>query len=492
MPRALTLDHLYDFQTLDMNHAAQPKSPWPTFALVAVGVFMATLDSSIVNVSLPAIAQYFGVPLGAAVEWVVIAYLVCVAALLLTLGRLSDAVGRKRIWMAGLAVFTLGSMLCGAAPSLPVLIAARALQGIGGAGIMAISPAMLTAAFPPEQRGRAIGLNAVTVALGITTGPTLGGIITEHSSWRYIFYLNVPIGVLGLVATARLLAPQPRKAVQFDPLGALYLGVALSSFTAFVSMGSERGWGSAPVLALGAIAAVSGSLFALHERRHPNPVVDFALFRDRTFGFASLSLLLSFGASFAVAMLLPFYFEQLRGFHADKTGALLTPFPLTIAVIAPISGAWADRIGSRGLAITGMLMLASGLFLLSRIGADNTELDIILRLLLAGAGQALFQSPNNSALLGAAPRDRQGLASGILASGRVLGQSLSIAFAGTVFAALGGARAGRALMGGNAPPEGVGALQATFLSSLHAAFLVLVSLALCAAASAFAGGRRAR
>lgn len=475
-----------------MDQTAQPKSPWPTFALVAVGVFMATLDSSIVNVSLPAIAHYFGVPLGAAVEWVVIAYLVCVAALLLTLGRLSDAVGRKRIWMAGLAIFTLGSMLCGAAPSLPVLIGARALQGIGGAGIMAISPAMLTAAFPPQQRGRAIGLNAVTVALGITTGPTLGGIITEHSSWRYIFYLNVPIGVLGLVATARVLASQPRTRVRFDPLGALYLGIALASLTAFVSLSSEQGWSSPLVLGLGAAAAISGITFALHERKHPYPVVDFSLFRDRTFGFASLSLLLSFGASFAVSMLLPFYFEQLRGFHADKTGALLTPFPLTIAVIAPISGAWADRIGSRGLAVVGMSMLACGLFSLSLIGANNSELDIILRLLLAGAGQAMFQSPNNSALLGAAPRDRQGLASGILASGRVLGQSMSVALAGTVFAAMGGARAGRALASGNAGAEQVDALQATFLSSLHATFLMLSVIALCAATSAFVGGGRRR
>src|SRR6266699_1187894 len=174
---------------------------WAVLAILAIGVFMATLDTSIVNISLPTIARYFGVPLNGAVEWVIIAYLVVIAGVLLTTGRVADMIGHKPIWTAGLAIFTIGSAFCGFAPSLLLLITARAIQGLGGAFIMAISPAMLTSAFPATERGKALGLNAVVVALGVSTGPTLGGIITAHLSWRWIFFVNVPIGIIGFIAT---------------------------------------------------------------------------------------------------------------------------------------------------------------------------------------------------------------------------------------------------------------------------------------------------
>jgi EmrB/QacA subfamily drug resistance transporter len=464
---------------------------WLVFGVVGVGVFMATLDSSIVNVSLPTIARYFGAPLGAAVEWVVIAYLVTVAALLLSIGRLADLVGKKPIWMTGLAIFTLGSMLCGAAPSLPLLIGARVLQGIGGASLMAISPAMLTSAFPPEQRGRAIGLNAVTVAVGVSTGPTLGGLIVEHVSWRYIFYLNVPIGVLGLIATFHLLPADTRRvSSRFDPIGAGLLALALASLTAGISLGQEFGWTETLPLSLDAMCVLGGLLFALHERKHPSPVVDFSLFRNRRFASASASLTLSFLASFGISLLMPFYFEQLRGFGTQQTGLLLTPFPVTIAMVAPISGALADRIGTRWLAATGMTLLCFGLFALSGLGADNSKLDIVLRLMLAGTGQALFQSPNNSALLGSAPSNRQGLASGLLATGRVIGQSLSVALAGAVFGALGGARAGQVLTA-QVHVAGTDAVAArgVFLHAFSGTLHVLAAVAAFAALTSLVRGR---
>jgi MFS family permease len=208
-------------------------------ALVAVGTFMTTLDSSIVNISLPAIARAFGTPLSGAIEWVVIVYLVVIAALLLTFGRLSDVVGRKPIWIAGLVLFTSGSALCGLSPGLPALIAARAGQGIGGALIFAPSVALLTDAFPSHERGRAIGLNAVAVAIGVSAGPALGGIITEHLSWRWIFFLNLPIGVLATLASLRWLARGKRKPERFDPLGALMLAIGLGGLTLSLSFGQE-------------------------------------------------------------------------------------------------------------------------------------------------------------------------------------------------------------------------------------------------------------
>src|SRR5437868_1585358 len=218
---------------------------WAVMAIVAIGVFMATLDSSIVNISLPAIASSFGVPLSAEIEWVIIAYLVVTAGVLLTAGRISDMIGRKPIWAAGLIIFTVGSAFCGFAPSLGLLIAARALQGVGGALLMAISPAMLTSAFPAEERGRALGLNATIVALGVSAGPALGGIITELASWRWIFYVNLPIGIAGVIAT-RLALPSDRRTqrTRFDVPGGILLGTGLAALTAGLSIGNEIGWGS--------------------------------------------------------------------------------------------------------------------------------------------------------------------------------------------------------------------------------------------------------
>jgi EmrB/QacA subfamily drug resistance transporter len=465
---------------------------WTTFAIVATGVFMATLDSSVVNVSLPAIAHHFGVPLGAAVEWIVMAYLVTVAALLLSIGRLADLVGRKTIWLTGLGIFTVASLACGAAPSLSALIVARALQGVGGACMMAISPAMLTSAFPPEQRGRAIGLNAVTVGLGISTGPTLGGLITEHGSFRYIFLLNLPIGILGWIAAYLLLPKQPRPdraSVHFDVPGAIYLASALAGLTAGVSLGHELGWTRTLPLCLLALAALSGVAFGVHERKHPHPVVDFTLFRQRTFASACLSLLLSFIASFSLSVMLPFYFEQLRGWGSAVTGLMLTPYPLTLALVGPFSGALADRFGTRWLAAIGMTILCAGLCSLAALSGESSKLDIIARVLLAGFGQALFQSPNNSALMGSAPKQRQGLASGMLATGRVVGQSLSVALTGAIFAGLGGAEAGRLLRSGASEAQ-LRPLQQTFLHSQSVTFLCLASVALLAAAAALVRERQ--
>src|SRR5215469_4793991 len=203
---------------------------------------MATIDSSIVNVSLPVIARGFGVPLGGEVEWVIIAYLVVVASLLLTVGRISDVAGRRRVWATGLATFTAASALCGAAPSLGALVGFRGLQGIGSAGTMAVSPAMLVAAFPPQQRGRALGLNAVVVGLGISLCPTLGGVITEHFGWRWIFYVNVPLGILGVVASLRVLPHETAETRQrVDWVGALLLAAGLGGLTAGLSFGPELG-----------------------------------------------------------------------------------------------------------------------------------------------------------------------------------------------------------------------------------------------------------
>ncbi len=219
---------------------------WVVLAILAVGIFMATLDSSIVNISLPTIATYFHVPLNGEIEWVIIAYLVVIAGVLLTVGRLADMTGRKVLWIAGLIIFTLGSAISGAAPTLLLLIIARAFQGLGGALIMSVAPAMLTSAFPPEERGRALGMNAVSVALGTSVGPTVGGLITANFSWRWIFYVNVPLGIIGVIATLLVLKEgQKRTRGRFDPAGALLLAVGLIALTLGLSL-ARNGAGTHP------------------------------------------------------------------------------------------------------------------------------------------------------------------------------------------------------------------------------------------------------
>ncbi len=451
---------------------------WVVLGILACGVFMSTLDSSIVNISLPAIAHYFKVPLSGSVEWVIIAYLVIIAAILLSIGRLADMIGRKPLWVAGLLIFTLGSTICGLSPTLGFLVAARAFQGIGGALLFAVSPAMLTAAFPAEERGRALGYNALIVALGVSVGPTVGGLLTQYFTWRWIFYVNVPIGIVAVVLSWRVLRERHQRAPsQFDPLGAILLAIGLGSLTLDLSFGQEWGWTSGGVLALGGVAIVALVAFILTEQRVAAPVVDLQLFRNRLFSSANISLLISFLALFAVSFLLPFYYEELRGFEIIKSGLLLTPLPITIAVVAPFSGRLADRFGTRWLAAGGLTIATIGLVLLSTITPQSSVFDLIWRLVLIGLGQALFQSPNNSALMGSAPRGRQGVASGMLATGRVIGQSLSVALVGAIFTGFGSAAAGQRLVLGSAhDPQVVAALQQTFIAGFHAAFLVCAAI----------------
>src|SRR5258705_1923048 len=419
-------------------------------------------------------------------EWVVIAYLVAIAATLLSFGHLSDLVGSRPVWLAGLATFTIGSMLCGAAPSLALLVLARAFQGLGGAMIFAPGLAIITDAFPPAGRGRALGVNAVVFAVGTSLGRTVGGLITEHLSWRWIFYLTVPLGVLALLASQAVLPRScPRRREPFDASGAGLLAVGFALVTVGLSFSPEWGWASARLLtclAVGTVALV-GAVFV--ERRAPRPIVDLALFRDRLLASTLGSMTLAMLALFAVGFMLPFYFEELRGFSVAKSGLFLTALPLSLAIVAPASGSLADRFGSRWLASGGLALASLGLVLVAQLNARSSDWDIIWPLVLTGVGQGLFMTPNARALMNAAPAGEQGESSGLLATGRVLGQSLSVALAGAIFAGLGGAEAGRTLIETNHSfvQSEINTLQLRFLTGFHTALLVCSGIA---AASIFA------
>jgi EmrB/QacA subfamily drug resistance transporter len=461
----------------------------PVVALVCVGIFMTTLDASIVNIGLPAIARAFGAPLTGTLEWVVIGYLVVIGALLLTFGRLSDMIGRAPIWISGLILFTIASAICGATPSLSLLIGARALQGVGSALILSTSTAILSNAVPPTQRGHALGWGATSIALGASTGPTIGGFLTTLGTWRWIFYVNVPIGIVAILLTLWLIPPTlVRSAQKFDLRGALLLAIALSALTLGLSFGQEWGWTSARVLGILAIGVVSLAASIFAEGRATHPIIDLKLFRNRVFASAVASVLCSMLALFAIGFLFPFYFEELRGFPSERTGLLLTPWPLAMVIVSPIAGALSDKFGSRFLAPLAMAITTAALLLLTQLDATSPISEIWWRLALAGVGLGLFQSPNARALMGAAPPSQQGMASGVFATTRITGQALSVAIAGAVFATLGGAAAGSALAAMPASDAGRPALEAVFLRAFHAAFATCAAFAALGACAALVRG----
>lgn len=451
---------------------------WTVLLIVNIGIFMATLDASIVNISLPKISLFFHIPLSGMVEWVIIAYLIVIASLLLILGRLSDIVGQKLLYVLGLSIFTLSSALCGAAPSLLHLVIFRALQGVGGAMIMALSPAMLTRAFPSTEWGRALGLLALVVAAGTSAGPALGGIITQAFSWRWIFFINLPIGMIGIVATLRLLTEPMRlrrSQQRFDLLGAILLSASLCCLMLGLSFGQEVGWRSCIIVGLFATAVVLLAGFIINEMHVTQPIVDFSLFRNRLFTAAIFSSFLCFLALFAVVFLMPFYLEELLSLPADRAGLIMTAVPLTIAVVAPLSGWLSDRFGSRLFSSAGLAIVCIGLWFLSRLTTRVSLFDIVWPLVVTGFGQALFQPPNNNAIMSSVPPHRLGLASGFLSTVRVLGQSSSVALTGAIFISLGGARAGAMLVQKGA--LSVGSLEDTFVHAFHLALLTCMIIA---------------
>lgn len=424
-----------------MTEPARAPAPWSVFAAVALGTFMATLDSSIVNVALPTLATTFHASV-TQIEWVSLAYMLTITGLLLPFGRLGDALGRRKIFLLGLALFTVGSSACALSVSAATLVAARVLQGTGAGMLSANSVALITAAFPRAMRGRALGMVGAVVGLGLTVGAPLGGFLLAAFGWPSIFLVNLPIGVFGMLYARAVLAKDPAAPsgarAPFDRLGALLALSALVLLTLFLSRGAAWGWSSAKTLVcgFGAPAALAG--FIATERRASDPLIDLAFFADPKFRVPMLSLFLSFVALFAAVFLVPFYLERTGGMRPDQVGRVLVVIPLLLLLVSPVSGALSDRLGSRALALAGLATTGAGLALLSvLIGrAGDRPLGtwaMVAGLFVVGLGQGLFQPPNSSAAMSAVPSERLGLAGGLLATMRNLGMLFGIGLAAAVY-----------------------------------------------------------
>lgn len=406
---------------------------WVLFA-IGIGTFMSALDGSVVNTILPVISGNFSSQV-AEIQWVITVYMLVVSGLLLSFGRLGDLRGHKVVYVAGFAVFVASSALCGLATSVPALIGFRAVQALGAAMLMANSPAILTKNFPAVQRGQALGLQATMTYLGLTAGPSLGGWLAQSISWRWVFYINLPVGLFAIWLSLRHIPSDKgsENPERFDLLGAGAFMAGLVMLLLALNQGHAQGWLSPQILALLAASVVLLSVFVYHERRSAHPMLDLNLFKSRVFSTSVSSAIFNYICVYSILFLLPFYLIQGRGFNPAQAGLLLTSQPIVMAIVAPISGTLSDRIGPRLLTTSGMFILAAGLFLLSRLGPDSTYIEMMSGLGAAGLGIGIFISPNNSALMGAAPRHRQGIAAGILATSRNVGMVLGVGLAGAVY-----------------------------------------------------------
>ena len=450
-------------------HTAHPpvdySRKWFVMLAVALGIFLGTIDGSIVNIALPILVEELDTTF-AVVQWVVLAYLLTMGTLLLTVGRLADMIGKKRIYNFGFVVFTVASVFCGMAPTVGWLIAMRVLQGAGGAMIFGLGPALITEAFPPKERGRALGISGTVVSLGIVLGPTLGGLILSRLSWHWIFLVNLPVGILGTWLVLKFVPRgKPRGGQRFDFLGAGTLLVSLLALLLGLTLGQTWGFTDARVLGLFALFAAALAAFIFAELRVEQPMVDMALFRNGQFSANLATGLLTFIGMSGSLILLPFYLQNIMGYPVQKAGLLLVVTPIALGISSPISGSLSDRFGTRPISVTGLAILMLGFLGLSTLDADTTILGYVLRSIPVGLGIGIFQSPNNSAIMGAAPRDRLGVASGLLALTRSLGQTTGIAVLGALWAALTFAYAGGPVSGGaTAAPTAaqMAAMQNTF------------------------------
>lgn len=413
------------------------RNKWPILAAVSLALFMATIDGTIVNVALPTLVADFQTDFPT-IQWVVLAFLLGLSVLMLSVGRLADMLGKRRIFMLGLVIFTAGSALCGLSPTVYALIAARLVQSIGAAMLLALGVAIVTETWPPQERGKALGVSAGVISLGVVIGPSVGGIIISALSWHWIFFVNVPLGLLALAATWRYVPAQKPKSERekFDFLGAGVLAVGLLALLLALTVGQTAGFGEPGILALFGVAAVGLVLFVLIERRVRFPMLDLNLFRNTQFSLNLATGALTFVAISAVVFLLPFYLELVLGLSVLQVGLLMGVAPLLLAILGPLAGSLSDRYGTRPVSVVGLTALVVGYLFASTMDTDTTPGGYVLRMLLVGVGMGVFQSPNNSAIMGAAPRHRLGIASSMLSITRTLGQTVGIALLGALFAVL--------------------------------------------------------
>ena len=410
---------------------------WWTLGAMCFALFMIMLDNTVVNVALPSIQKDLGASISG-LEWTINGYTLSFAVLLATGGRLGDIFGRRLMFLTGVIIFALSSATAGLAPSETALVVSRIVQGVGAALMMPGTLSIITDAFPAHERGKAMGTWAGVSALALAIGPVLGGFLTEHVSWRAIFYLNIPVAIGAVAATLFAVRESRDTSVgrDVDYPGVAVLTVGLTALVLALVEGNSWGWGSTAVIGPLALAALALPAFVFVENRVKAPVVQFDLLSDRNFlGAVVVALIITF-AMMGVFFFLALYMQDILGYTPLEAGVRFLPSTLMIVAVAPIAGRLADRIGPRWLIVAGLALVAASLFSFSGIAVDSGYLDLLPGFMLLGVGIALTMSPMTSAAMNAVPVQKAGIASGILSMFRMVGGSLGVAITGAIFQGL--------------------------------------------------------
>jgi len=466
---------------------------WIALSVTTIGSLMASIDATIVILALPDMMVDLHSDLVQMI-WVIMAYILVSTVFLLTFGRVADMFGRVRLYNLGFVVFTLGSALCGLSQSSMALILFRVVQGSGGALMMVNSPAIITEVFPPHERGRALGINSITWAIGGIAGPLLGGLILSAANWRWIFFINVPIGILGTLWGIRALKERSarNRAERFDSPGAITFSVGLVALLFALTLGIQYSWTSLPILSLFALSALMIVLFFAWERHALSPVLDLKLFVNRVYNFSVLSAMLQALAVFAVNFLVIFYLQGVRGYSPLTAALLLIPLSLVSSVMGPLSGRLSDRIGARLPATLGLLVQGAALvWFITWLTPTTPYWAIAVGLVLMGLGGGLFWSPNTSAAMNAAPLNRLGIASATLATLRQTGMVTSFALALAVAAGSLPRRVMMQLFVGTNVRLGSATMQA-FVVGIRNTFVVSAALCVIAAGLSYVRGKEDR
>jgi EmrB/QacA subfamily drug resistance transporter len=449
---------------------AEHNRKWLTLAAVSFGLFMIMLDNTVVNVALPSIQRDLDADLSE-LQWIVTGYALTFAALMLVGGKLADAYGRRLIFVVGIAVFTVASLLCGLAGSGEMLIAARVLQGVGAALMNPATLSIIAATFPARERGTAIGIWAGVSALALAIGPLVGGLITEHLDWSWIFFVNVPVGILGIAASYLFIdESRDETHARLDLPGLATSGIGLFALTYGLIEANTYGWSSTRIVGSFILAGVALLAFLQLERRQRDPMLPLELFRSGTYTGANLVVLLVALAMFGVFFFVSLYLQNILGYSAVQTGAAFLPLTILIILVAPIAGKTSDRIGSRGLMTAGMILIAAQLVLLSRLSVDARFWDLFPAFVIGGIGMGLTMTPSAAAATRSVPVDKAGVGSAVLNSARQVGGTMGIAVMGAIVAAEAGSER---------TPE-------AFMKGFEAALLVAAAIAVVGAIVAFA------
>ena len=407
---------------------------WYVVATVCIGAFMAALDASIINVALPNLQQQFHTRMNE-IEWVSLAYLLSLASLILIFGKLADMIGRRWLYIIGFALFSISSLFCGLAPTLSILVVFRVLQGMGAALLQANSVSIITFSTPKKDLGKAIGIQASAQGIGLSLGPVVGGALLSFVSWKWLFFINLPVGVLGTILGIIFLPKDSSETIRtnFDYKGAIFLIPSLISIIYILNMGLKQGWTSPFMISCYGIAIVFTFLFFRTESKRSEPLVDLSLFKNSHFTLGNLTGILSFMVMYAVLLLTPYYLDQVKHLPIFQASFLITVIPIGMTISTPISGIMTDSHGPAVPSLLGLSMATIGSLMLTFIDITGTYIITCIGLFLVGLGIGMFTPPNNSSIMGNVPKNVLGIAGGFLNMSRTLGMGLGVTFGGLIY-----------------------------------------------------------